>query len=433
MKKIINIALATTILSGAALTAHAAETIDPSDVVINMYGASAQVGYWLELGGEFMTAQGCASAAKTNAHAKNYIAIKGTNCSAVGGNDIYITYGSVASLEGVQAAMELAPLSSSLNNTCLVGGVVDNALRETVDLSTCTFPTTWGPYSTTCSMGCADIHAGTSDVESDSFEQTSSGEVNGHLLGGVETFNAFGPDVSALVHYKPTIVPFAFYANNKLGGTSPTGLVNNLSRTQAVNLFAGKIAKWNEYKQFSGYNKNVQLCLRHAGSGTHATLDKVVFRDDTKDATLTLVTAENKISAPYAWFYKSSSDMKTCVETNGGMGNGPSVARYAVGYMDADTANTTNMHQMTYQGAPAVDLTSVGAVPAVGNVYINDGTYDFWSAQSVYVQGADDSATLQALMLFAENHIPAAKSGLWTKAADLKVTKETDKHLPMND
>lgn len=428
MKKIINIALATTILSGAALTAHAAETIDPTDVVINMYGASAQRGYWLALGGEFMTAQGCTSAAKTNA-GSNYIAIKGGNCSSVGGNDIYITYGSVASLEGVQAAMELAPLSSSLNDTC--GG--NNALRETVDLSSCTFPTTFGPYTTTCTMGCADIHAGTSDVESESFAQTSYGEVKGHLGGGIETLNAFGPDVSTLVHYKPTIVPFAFYANNKLGGQYASGLVNNLSRTQAVNLFAGKIAKWNEYKQFAAYNKDVQLCLRHAGSGTHATLDKAVFRDDTKDTTLALVTAENTTSAPYAWFYKSSSDMKTCVEENGGKGNGPAVSRFAVGYMDADTANTSKMHQMTYQGAPAVDLTSVGLVPAVGNAYINDGTYDFWSAQSVYVQTADDSATLQALMLFAENNIPANKSGLWTKAADLKVTKATDEHLPMND
>jgi len=432
MKKIINIALATTILSGAALTAHAVETVDATDVVINMYGASAQVNYWLELGGEFMTAQGCDSASKTNAGA-NYIAIKGVNCSSVGGNDIYITYGSVASLEGVQAAMELAPLSSSLNNTCLVGGVVNNALRETVDLSTCTFPTTFGPYTPTCTIGCADIHAGTSDVESESFDQTSYGQVKGHLLGGIETLVANGPDVSSLTLYKPTIVPFAFYANNKLGGSTAKGLVNNLSRTQAVNLFAGKIAKWNEYKQFSGYNKDVQLCLRHAGSGTHATLDTAVFRDDTKDATLTLLTAENTTSAPYAWFYKSSSDMKTCVEQNGGVGNGLTVSKFAVGYMDADTANTSNMHQMTYQGAPAVDLASVGMVPAVGNPYINDGTYDFWSAQSVYVKSTDDSATFQALMLFAENNIPASKSGLWTKAADLKVTKETDKHLPMND
>jgi hypothetical protein len=430
MKKIINIALATAILSGAALTAHAAETIDPTDVVIHMYGASAQLDYWLSLGGEFMVNQGCSTQAKTNASSK-YIAIKGGNCTAVGGNDIYITYGSVASLEGIQAVMGLAPLSSSLNDAAACGG--DNNKRETVNLATCIFPATWGPYTTTCSMGCPDITVGTSDVESESFSQTSTGQVNGHLLGGVETLPAFGPDTTGLVQYKPTIVPFAFYANYKLGGTNPTGLENNLSRTQAVNLFAGKIAKWNEYKQFSGYNKDVQLCLRHAGSGTHATLANVVFRDDTKDTTLTLLSAENTTSAPYAWFYKSSSDMKTCVETNGGKGNGPTVPRHAVGYMDADTANTTLMHQMTYQGAPAVDRESFGLVPAVSNVYINDGTYDFWSAQNVYVQSADNSATLQALMLFAENNIPAAKSGQWTKKADLKITKETDIHLPMND
>jgi len=428
MKKIINIALATAVLSGAAITAHAAETIDPADVVINMYGASAQKDYWLALGGDFMTAQGCATSGKTNA-GKDYIAVKGGNCSSVGGNDIYITYGSVASLEGIIAALGTAPLSASLNDTC--GG--DNALRETVNLTTCTFPTTFGEYTTTCSMGCADIHAGTSDVESESFSQTSVGEVRGHLGGGVETLDAFGPDVTGLEHYKPTIVPFAFYANNKLGTASPTALAGNLSRTQAVNLFAGKIAKWNEYKQFSAYNKDVQLCMRHAGSGTHATLDKAVFRDDTKDATLTLLTTENTTSAPYAWFYKSSSDLKTCVEENGGKGNGPTVARYAIGYLDADTAGTAKMHQMTYQGAPAVDAASIGLVPAVSNAYINDGTYDFWSAQNVYINTADNSATFQALMAFAETNIPTGKSGQWTKASDLKVTKATDANLPMND
>lgn len=432
MKEVINIALAAAVLSGVAVTAQAAETVGPNDIVINMYGASAQRDYWLELGGEFMTSQGCQTAAKTNAGA-NYLAIKGGNCSSVGGNNIYITYGSVASLEGVHAVAGLPPLSASLNDTCLVGGSLDHTQRETVNLSTCTFPATWGPYTTTCAIGCAKIHAGTSDVESESFNQTSEGNERGHLGGPYVTLEAFGPDVSGLVEYKPTIVPFAFYANAMLGGPSATGIVNNLSRTQAVNLFAGKIAKWNELKQFNPFNKDVQLCLRHAGSGTHATLDRAVFRDDTKDASLAIVTTQQTGAAPFAYFYKSSSDMKTCVQQNAGRGNTGRTTAYAIGYMDADTPSDEFMRRMTYQGVPAVDASAIGANPAVSNAYINDGSYDFWSAQNVYVNNSDNSATFQALMDFAEHNIPVAKSGQWTKAADLMVTKETDKHLPMNN
>jgi ABC-type phosphate transport system substrate-binding protein len=261
-----------------------------------------------------------------------------------------------------------------------------------------------------------------------------------------------------MVNYKPTIVPFAFYANNDLVGASPEAVENNLSRPQAVNLFSGKIATWDELAQFSSYPKYVQLCLRHAGSGTHATLDKVVFRDDTRSNMVTIpstdpaygridnaahqiqdlsvVREQQTSSAPYIYFYQSSSKaapeagMKECVMTNGGRGRlGNTVA---IGYMDADAADNNDMHQMTFQGVPAVD--KVAMAEGVTNNFINTGSYDFWSAQNVYVKNntTDNNATVQALMTFAETKIPDTKYGIWTSKGDLLISKDKDTYLPKN-
>jgi hypothetical protein len=390
-----------------------------------MYGASAQRDFWRDMGPQFLTTQmGCTSAA-TASYNSNYIIVKGTGCTADNGNDIYINYSSVASIEGVRAALGLAPNDAALNDTC--GG--NNAMREVAKKLSCTFP------GSCTAMECVDVTAGTSDVEVTSFTQQSHGQLNGQVGGGWKDYVLTGSEnVSGMVNYKPTIVPFAFYANNELGGALPSGDQANFTRTQAVNLFAGKIATWGMLKGFDSFSEDeVQLCLRHAGSGTHATLDKTVFRDDTKDASLTLVTTEETATAPYAFFYQSSSKaspsagMKECIETNGGNGLYSSVI--AVGYLDADAAATSTMHQMKYQGSPAVDEDNKAA--GLTNDYINKGSYDFWGAQNVYVSSADNTTVFQALMAYASSTIPTSKAGIWTTAADLKVEKATDEHLPM--
>jgi len=438
MKKIINIALVAAALTGVAVTAQAA---DEPGIDINMYGASAQRDYWNALAPEFLTVNmQCASYQKAQVDS-NYVVHKGTACAGVAGSpNIYINYSSVASMEGVLSAIHAAPLDATLNDTC--GG--NNALREIASKTTCTWGTSTTPGTCTAKV-CADIIGGTSDVEMSSFTQESTGNKNGHKGGGVATFIADGSgyDVTTgMVDYKPTIVPFAFYANNDLDGATPTGDLANLNRTQAVNLFAGKIATWDMLKGYGNYPDEVQLCLRHAGSGTHATLDKVVFRDDTKSdidpATgkqyLSLVEQEVTDAAPYIYFYQSSSKalpaagMKECVETNGGNGRFSGVI--AVGYMDADTLSNTNMHQMKYQGTPAVDEDNKAA--GLTNDYINKGSYDFWSAQNVYVKTAENNTTMQALMAYAESKIPSTKVGIWTSKSNLQILKAADTHLPMN-
>jgi hypothetical protein len=178
---------------------------------------------------------------------------------------------------------------------------------------------------------------------------------------------------------------------------------------------------WGQLNGFGAYaGKGVQLCFRHAGSGTHATIDKAVMRGD-----LALVTDEavNGLAGTLtdAYFYQSSDSssggMKQCIETNGGNGVGGDYI--AIGYLDADAAATANMHQLKYQGASATDTE------------IANGSYDFWSAQNVYLKTADDSTVVQKMMSFAAANIPSGKAGIWVKANDLKVVKDNDLAIPV--
>jgi hypothetical protein len=491
MKKVINIAVIAAALTGAAVTAQAA------NIEINMYGASAQRDYWNAMAPDYLgVTKGCTTVQKAQLDSNNVVH-KGSSCAD--GNVYYINYTSVASMEGVLAAIEQAPIDPALNDTC--GG--NNALREIADSLNCTFPTT-GTGTCPATKVCRDITGGTSDVEASAFVQKTHGRKFGHKA--LSTTNPYVDndltisqplDVSAFENFKPTIVPFAFYANNGLDASADMG---NLSRTQAVNLFGRKIAKWNELSGFSS-NKDVQLCYRHASSGTHATLDMVVFRDDTKSGVTPFVcppasypaigswsvtcdngtpvdyvgatlptscdpadmlrnpcdvmglnyedatkvnldgttgkfnTKEETVTAPFAYYYQSSSStkpgeagMKECVETNGGRVLNPSAL--AIGYMDADTLEGSKMHRMKYQGVPAVDAKNMAL--GLTNDYINNGSYDFWSAQNVYVKRPVPTE-VGDLMTYANGHIPSSKAGIWTTANDLKVTKTTDQSMPMND
>ncbi len=413
MKKVINTALFAALIAGAAVTAQAA------DVQVDMYGASAQRDYWKDLGESFMTAtvanggMGCATAHKAKKDS-NKIVIKGETCAIAGSDDVYITYNSVASLEGVRAAKEVAPVVAE---ACATSN--GNAFRTIVKVNSCTYPA-WPAEGTCTATVCGDIELGTSDVEGSSFDQESHGGIYGHLGGAVQDIVLTAESTTGLKNYKPTVVPFAFYANNDLGGAAPAAPLNNLTRTQALNLFSGNVYDWGQLNGFGAYaGKGVQLCFRHAGSGTHATIDKAVMRGD-----LALVTEEAvNYSAgvlPDAFFYQSSDSssggMKQCIETNGG--NGVGGEYIAIGYLDADAAATLNMHQMKFQGASATDTE------------IANGSYDFWSAQNVYLKTADNTPVVQKMMAFAAANIPSGKAGIWVKANALNVTKTNDKAIP---
>jgi len=191
--------------------------------------------------------------------------------------------------------------------------------------------------------------------------------------------------------------------------------MTNLTRTQAVNLFSGAVKNWNQLEGFTE-DKGVILCMRHAGSGTHATLDKAVMRGDANLPTDEIVAGEPG-TAPDIYFYQSSSSAASCIAGNGSGGAGG--ADYiAVGYLDADTIKT-GTHKLTYQGATAT----------ANN--IKKGSYDFWSLQNVYLQTGDDTPLVQKMMDFAKGHVHSTKAEYWATFNDLQVTKATDNSLPV--
>jgi hypothetical protein len=397
MKKIFNTALVTALMLGTAATAQAATE------QVNMYGASAQLGYWDKLGSAFMTSLGCTGYSKATTADTNFYAIKGTGCTTTGVADtVIITYGSVSSLDGIKAAKEVEPLDDK--NNCAANNT--DAYRQVVDTTDPSKFTASGTGDTP--FTCGDIQLGTSDVEGPSFTQSSTGGLNGP---GTEDFtpDCAPEDVTGLLNVKPTVVPFAFYANNAL---PQTGAMTNLTRTQAVNLFANKVSNWNQFNGFTP-NKGVVLCMRHAGSGTHATLDKAVMRGDANLPTSEIV-AEDPGYAADVYFYQSSSGMKECL-TNNGLDDD---AYIAVGYMDADSS-ATDAHQLTYQGA----------APLADN--IKTGVYDFWSLQNVYFKSADNTLLVQKMMTFAKANVPSSKATWWTTYNDLKVFKPTDTAIPL--
>jgi ABC-type phosphate transport system substrate-binding protein len=194
---------------------------------------------------------------------------------------------------------------------------------------------------------------------------------------------------------------------------------DNLTRTQAINLFAGNINNWTKLPGFDSAdaaNLGVQICLRHAGSGTHATLDKAVFRGDAniKKTAVTIGTAAK------AYFFQSSSSTKTaepgmlqCIESNGNRTSG----YVAVGYLDADAVDD-DMLQLKYQGVAATSENII------------KGAYDFWSQQTLYA--LNNTNAVKSLTGYASTDIPNSKEGVWVPAADLKVTKSTDESIPTN-
>lgn len=418
MKKIINLSIMTVSLIAAATSAQAA------DKFINLYGASAQKAFWGDLGIPYMTASaaeggaGCASAAKAAYSAdSNFGVIRGENCSTNGGSAIYITYGSVASNDGIRAAKEVAPIDDK--NSCAATN--GNAYRQVVDETTCD----WGTGKC-AAVKCADINLGASDVAGASFTQESHGGKNGHYDSTQFDVTLSPEATNGLDTFRPTVVPFAFFMNND-ASTYPA--MGNLTRTQAANLFAGQVYDWGQFDNHANAGDypdgmGVVVCLRHAGSGTHATLDKGVMRGD-----LGLTGNEQKMNAPGVLpdilFYQSSSGEARCVAENGGYG--PNGGFIAVGYADADATYdaptpavpASGMHLVKYEGSDPIA------------VNIANGAYSFWSHQWIYLKSADNDDAVKQMMGYAAAHVPASKAGVWLPANQLHVIKTSDSAMPV--
>jgi hypothetical protein len=184
--------------------------------------------------------------------------------------------------------------------------------------------------------------------------------------------------------------------------------------------------------------------MRHAGSGTHATLEDGVFRGDGPTYVQSSTPATGWI--PFdpsgcptygdaqdpqgpnnpVWHYRSSTDLtEDCVQYYDG----------AVGYVDGDKvlANdfVDNVHQVKFQSVePTRDK-------------IKFGEYVYWSAQACYYDDDTVNGTVQDLaddlMAFAASAQNLAygpfgeKANFWATGAEMTVQKGTADAYPQKN
>jgi hypothetical protein len=418
MKKLKTLAICATLLAGAS-AAQAA------DIELNVWGASAQFLFWNDVSDSFLTnVEGCSNIVSVKDtrvdKAKNAYTM-GTNCTNRGNKSIIIRYSSKASYDGVKALLGTA-------GTDKAGTIVTAADFSTVITgSACANPNERPMADETVAnqsngflgaLKCVPVNVGASDVAADMFTQVSGGSLKGPLGGAATSRSnlAVTVDPAILATKNPVVVPFGFFVNkgvtynkcvsgNANAGTlcsansdcttgttaalcagttdglalaidgSNANTIDNIGRAQVVNIFSKNAVNWSD---FGGYftAKPIVACLRHAGSGTHATLDKAVMRGTDWGKALSpaakTVANYNPGFANAFWFNDGSADEMNCIDgqITGQVGGRGDIG--AIGYADADATPGANVVAIKYNGV----MPSRQAV--------RNGWYDFYANQNLY-------------------------------------------------
>lgn len=415
-KKLVKIAVVGGALLGFAAGVNAAE------ININVYGASAQYTFWNAAAGEFLKSQGCADAdISIAADTSSTHGI--TRCTNLNGDLVYIRYSSKASYDGIRSVQGLDP-----DGVAAADGCASNE-RKMADETT----VDWSGGTVT-SLTCKDVTVGASDVAAATFGQGSNGALKGPAGGDYESRSIYNITMDSSYHvYRPIVVPFAFFRNANT--TTPVPF-DNMSRLMATAIFSGQATNWQQFDPTVA-DLPIVVCMRHAGSGTHATLDAAVMRGDYNIMQNEALPGSDPVTLglqPVTYFNDGSSDLMRCV-------GGGSIDGYdgigAVGYADSDkvimdppitgeyhNAKYGDVKLMTWQGEAAVKANIV------------NGKYDFWSAQWLYSAPNEPDAVanlVTALAAFASNPTNLALSGkgdYWAAQDEMKVEKVNDFTYP---
>ncbi|HVP79226.1 MAG TPA: hypothetical protein VMV04_15170 [Thermodesulfobacteriota bacterium] len=361
MKKIL-----LSLICGSALLAFAGAASAAPTADINIYGASAQFNFWKAEAANFLTDEGCTvNGSQTSADNKNFI----VNATC-GKNSVNIRVSSKASYDGVLAAQ--GNTTNTNRGTACGGDATKRSMLASIADNT--------------TMGCFDVTIGASDVVVTDFTQTSQGFLQGPYEGSAANFKRYFSGANAVTetgvtdYCRPLVVPFAFFINNSVklddGLTQPS----DISLTTAKIIFGSTVlADWSD---LPGYAPSViNVCYRHAGSGTHATINSLI-------KTISLQLPGTKVGATYDgssgyYFNDGSSDMMKCVNGAPGPTNGLTWSGTgAIGYADADQVVGTGTYASTHR------LTLNGVAPSRANV-INRSYPPFWTPQNMYVTPAD--------------------------------------------
>ncbi|MEW6219716.1 MAG: hypothetical protein AB1634_09330 [Thermodesulfobacteriota bacterium] len=186
--------------------------------------------------------------------------------------------------------------------------------------------------------------------------------------------------------------------------------LQNLSRLMATMIFSGQAWYWSD---FGGWftSDPIVVCMRHAGSGTHAALYWTVMYGNWGAFPYTTESAGD----PTVWFNDGSTDEMKCINTLTG----------AIGYADADqlegTSNYANTHALKYQCVEPRRTT------------IRNGLYDFWTTQWTYASASEPPAIEQVmadLMAFASSSVPASKAKYWATGDEMVYMRASEEVFP---
>lgn len=419
IKKLLKSALVAASMLAMVGSAHAM-------VELNLYGASAQYKVWSTEGPKFLQTLGCAAgdlywaegdvgdrdngiAVCAGSEAVGSPAITG---SGIGGETYVMRYTTNASYDGVRAVQCLNPDNVD-NPPC--SDPCTRQLGNEADASFVAYPNE--PRGTVVSIKCVDVHIGASDVQAQTFNQQSEGYLLGCLGGEWTTRNISGLTVgSQYASLQPLVVPFAFFVNDAV--PIPSASVPTLTPSMVKMLFRGFVANWNFFSPDLP-STQVVLCLRHAGSGTHATLDAIFGPGLVSSERDTGNILFRRGQAPAIYFNKGSSDMMRCIEQcappEGGQVHG------AIGYADADKNVDGDF--------PTVSLMPLSGVnPLSSKHYVTNGIYTFWSAQNLYYDTTDDPAIvslIQSLNAYASSAANLTNQ-YWATQDEMNVTKASD-------
>jgi hypothetical protein len=200
--------------------------------------------------------------------------------------------------------------------------------------------------------------------------------------------------------------------------------LDNITRLLATMIYSGQVTNW---KDFGDWYPDLPIvaCMRHAGSGTHATMDLAVMRGNGWGWDIVKDEIAQPAGSWAMWFNEGSSDMMKCINQLQG----------AIGYADADQLVGTKAKTGSAFPYENVHALKYGVEPK--RAKIRNGEYDFWSVQWIYENPSAPEysvthPTVVELMDFAADptKLPLNKVDYWATAAEMVFMKGADTAYP---
>lgn len=276
---------------------------------------------------------------------------------------------------------------------------VDTASTVTINVnenSTCTNPpsTVTTDYPTPTFVR-QPMHFGYSDVQFTSFGQTSP--------AGTEPADP-APNVT---ENRLMVLPFSIVVQNSVrrvdAAGNNIGPVQNLTQTEIEQIFSRQVRDWRELgyavtndvagtQAIPSGPHNIRLCMREFGSGSKATFDQVLMKEEAAEWAAT--------TANIAFYSASSSGVKTCLDNTGaGVGLFGKIgyidsfeATASPAYITPATAAIANAHVVNINGFRGVDATIADPVKATARPAVlkalRCGKTEFWVNLEAYTKTA---------------------------------------------